>query len=431
MIKNILGTTGTRILNALINLVILVLLTNELGSEGFGTITLILVAITIIQLVVDLIAGSALIYYSSRTDIIKLLFPSYLWIGIVVAMAWGIFNMLNSYYPGIYELIVPLAYESDILILSLLNALMLTNYNLLLGKKRIKTYNYIFTIQIITLISVLIYMMYFANEVSIDAWITAVYFAYGIGMILSMIAVLYRLGETNLRGLPDVIKKVFYYGFVTQFANMFHIANKRIGLYFLKMFTGMSSVGIYGAGTQLTEGLRLIGQSISLVQFSEISNKQDKHFAVVVTIKLMKFSVILTTLAVIVLLVIPSDVYSMIFSTQFTDLKLVIIALSPGVIALSMNTIFSHYFSGIGRPMVSLWANIIGFIITITFAITLIPIFGYVGAAATASSSYISSVIYQYFLFRKETNTAFRDWLPDRNDYRDLVKIISDFKNKK
>ncbi len=64
MLKNILGTTGTRVLNAFVNLIILISLTRELGSEGFGVIMLILLAITIIQLFIDLIAGSALIYFT-------------------------------------------------------------------------------------------------------------------------------------------------------------------------------------------------------------------------------------------------------------------------------------------------------------------------------------------------------------------------------
>lgn len=430
MIKNILGTTGTRILNAIINLVILTLLTKQVGSEGFGVIVIILLAITIIQLLVDLIAGSPIIYFSSRTDLIKLIVPSYLWIGIVILLAWAIFTLLNNFFPNIYLLIVPLTYETDILILALLNALMLTNYNLLLGRKRIAIYNIIFTIQILTLVSVLVYIMFVIGDKTINAWVVALYFAYGIGAILSAIAVFSKLGNTNLTGTFAIIKKVFRFGFVTQIANVLHIANKRIGIYFLKMFTGLPAVGVYGAGTQLTEGLRLIGQSLSLVQFSEISNSQNSKFAVTLTIKLMKFSVILTTMAVVVLLIIPTSVYSLIFGSDFNDLKTVIIALSPGVIGLSINTIFSHYFGGIGRPIVSLWANAIGFIITISLATILIPMFGYLGAAITASASYISSVIYQYFLFRKETGTKFREWLPDKNDLKDARNIIKNLKQR-
>lgn len=430
MIKNILGTTGTRILNAIITLVILILLTNEIGSEGFGVITLILIAITIIQLLVDLIAGSAVIYFSSRTDLIKLLIPSYGWIGIVIMFSWLIFGILSNHFQGIYTLIVPSTYESDILFLALLNALMLTNYNLLLGKKRIAIYNIIFTIQILTLIVTLAIRLYIIADVSVHSWIFSVYCAYGIGFVLSFIAVINKLGSTKLKGTFIIMKQVFYFGFVTQIANILHIGNKRISFYFIKSFAGLPAVGIYGAGTQLTEGLKLIGQSISLVQFSEISNSQDKDFAVKITIKLMKFSVLLTTLAVMVLIFIPTSVYSFIFSSEFTNLKYIIIALSPGVIALSSNTIFSHYFSGLGRPIISLWANAIGFIFTISLAILLIPPFGIVGAACTASVSYISSVIYQYIIFKRDTGTLFRDWVIKKNDFYDFIRIIKNLKKK-
>lgn len=426
MIKNILGTSGTRILNALINLAILILLTREIGSEGFGTIMIILIAITIIQLLVDLVAGSAIIYFSSRTDLVKLLIPSYIWIGFVIALAWAIFSVLKIYAIDIYTIMVPDKYQTDILILALLNALMLTNYNLLLGKKRIGIYNIIFTVQVLTLFITLVYKIYVLKEVSIEAWIYSVYCSYSIGFILSIIAVSTKIGKLNLNGTFNLVKQVFYFGLVTQLANILHIANKRISFYFLKMLTGLSSVGVYGAGTQLTEGLKLIGQSISLVQFSEIANSKNTDYAINLTIKLMKFSVLLTSIAVIILLVIPTTLYGAIFGAEFTDLKYVIIALSPGVIALSSNTIFSHYFSGLGRPVISLWANGIGFVITLSLAFLLIPPFGYIGAAATASASYISSVIFQYFVFKRETGISIKKWMPNSTDLYDFKRIISD-----
>jgi|TARA_Y100000031_G_scaffold156707_1_gene212601 O-antigen/teichoic acid export membrane protein len=431
MVKNILSTTGTRILNALINLVILILLTREIGSEGFGVITIILIDITVIQLLVDLIAGSALIYFSSRTEIIKLLIPSYLWIIIIIGFAWVIFTFLTTFFPEFYALIVPARFEMDIIILALLNATMLTHYNLLLGKKRIGVYNIIFTVQILTLLITLLYRIFVLVDPSVESWIISLYFAYGVGVILSFIAVINKIGDISLTGTFVIIKKVFSFGLITQLANILHIGNKRISFYFVKMFTGLPAVGVYGAGTQLTEGVRILGQSISLVQFSEISNSNDKNYAVSLTIKLMKFSVLLTIMAVIILLIIPTEVYGLIFGADFTNIKYVIIALSPGVIALSSNTIFSHYFGGLGRPVISLWANGIGFIITIALAILLIPSFGYIGAAATASASYISSVIYQYIIFKKETGVKFRQWIPEKNDLTDFSKIIKNLAAKK
>ena len=424
MVKNILGTTGTRILNAFVNLIILISLTRELGSEGFGVIMLVLLAITIIQLFIDLIAGSSLIYFTPRTSVLKLLLPSYLWIAIIISLSYFLLGILSLHFQGLYSIIIPDGYEMDIIVLASLNALMLTNYNILLGSKRIGIYNIIFTIQVLALLLVLTGKLFYLNEG------TAVYYSYMLGYLLSLIAVLYKIRSFDLSGGIRLIVDVFKYGFTTQVANMLHMGNKRISLYFLNIFTGINAVGIYGAGTQLTEGLRLIGQSISLVQFSEISNSNSKEFAKIVTIKLMKFSVILTICALLILVIIPTSIYEYVFTSEFENLKIIIVALSPGVIALSINTIFSHYFSGLGRPIVSLWANAVGMIVTVVLAIVLIPKIGYVGAAITASFSYISTVIYQYRIFSKETNTTFQSWVPNGNDIKDLKNILQNFKRR-
>ena len=431
MIKNILGTTGTRILNAIINLAILIILTREIGSDGFGTIMLILIAVTIIQLFVDLIAGSSLIYFSSRTDLLKLLIPSYIWIAIVISLSYLVFRLLSVVFPELYTIVLPTGYEQDILVLATLNALMLANYNLLLGHKKIGRYNVIFTIQILTLFGVILYQIYILGIINVNSWITAAYSSYTIGFLLSAFSVMWKPGNVSMKGVFRVVRMVFVFGFITQLANMLHLGNKRIGFYFLNAFTGIRAVGVYGAGTQLTEGLRLIGQSISLVQFSEISNSKSKDFAKVVTIKLMKFSFVLTLLAVIILVAIPVDIYELVFGKEFDNLKLVIIALSPGVLALSINTIFSHYFGGLGRPVVSLWANGIGMMVTVIMAVILIPSLGYLGAAITASASYISTIIYQYLLFKKETGTVFNEWLPNKNDIHDIRQIMKDIRQKK
>ena len=102
MLKKILGTAGTRILNALFSLVMLLLITNEIGSEGLGTIGLILLDIAIIQLVVDLIGGSPIIYFASRTNVSKLVLPAYLWIIIVTALFFFFSKALQLFFPVAY-----------------------------------------------------------------------------------------------------------------------------------------------------------------------------------------------------------------------------------------------------------------------------------------------------------------------------------------
>jgi len=431
MLKKILGTALTRILNTVFNLIILLLITNKIGSEGLGIIGLVIIDITVIQLVVDMVAGSSIIYFASRTNIGKLIIPAYVWIGIVVLIFCLILTIFSVYFPGIYSTAIPIGYESHVLGLGLLSALMTTHYNLLLGKERIKTYNQIFTLQISVFLLVFLVKLLYFNELTPFSYFTAMYFAYTVAAIVSFISVIKNSGKLIISGWQKMTSKVIRYGIVTQVANILNIGNKRFSFYFVRYFLGFQPLGVYYAGIQLTEGLRIIGQSIALVQFSAISNTENKQYAKDLTIRLMKFSVLLTILAVTILIIIPEEIYRLLLSKDFTDVKPVIIALAPGVVALVSNNIFSHYFSGTGRPKVNMWSNVVGFIFTIILAFLLIPAFGIVGASITASVSYISTIVYQYFVFKNETKTKLIEWVPVKKDFTEFVILLKALKNKK
>ncbi len=424
MINKILGTTGTRMLNAAFNLLILIVLTRKLGSVGFGTISLIILAITILQLFIDLLAGSGIIYYTSRKPIPQLLFPAYGWILISASLYALIVWTVGQYFPEMLNMVIPEGFELHVLFLSILNALMLLHYNLLIGQTRIKRYNSIFVIQISVLLVSVILRFYLQNDNSVHAFIYSLYLSYGFGAFLSFAAISKYVKSINMHGWLHTSKAVFRYGFISQIANLLHIGNKRFSFYILRYFSGLPAVGIYGAGVQLTEGLRLIGQSISLVQFSSIAGQADTRYAVNLTVRLMKLSFIITLLALIILLIIPSDVYVTIFKKDFGDIKVLILALSPGLLALSINTIFSGYFAGVGRPKVSMIVNAIGFVVTLFAAGLIIPLYGYIGAAVAASLSYSTTVLAQYIIFKKETKTCLKDWLITKQDWFEMKNIV-------
>ncbi len=429
MVNKILGTAGTRILNAIINLAIILLISNYIGSEGYGVIGLVIVSVSIIQIFIDLLGGGTLIYFTSRKNHLSLLLVAYSWIVIVISV-FAIFLTATEYlFPNQYAEFIPRGQFTNVIILASVGAFMLTHYNILIGIGKIKQYNIAFTIQLLSLISTFLYLLFVADIHDFTSYINALTTSYIVGFLCSLIVFKYiaKGGELNTN---EVVREMINFGFVSQMANGFHILNKRISFYFINAFSGLSSLGVYNAGIQLSEGLKLIGQSISLVQFSEISKSRDKQYAVSITIKLMKLAVMLTFVALLVLLIMPVEVYEYLFTKEFDGIKLIIIAISPGVLALSANTIFSHYFSGLGNPKISLWANMIGFIFTIVFAIVLIPVFGLVGAAFTSSISYSSTVVYQYFIFKKQTGVLFRHWLPVKQDFSDFKEIISRLFNK-
>lgn len=390
-----------------------------------GVIGLIILDITIIQLVIDLVAGSTLIFFASRTNLGSLLIPAYLWISVVIVFFTLSFFLLNTFLPAsTIEIIVPGGYAKHILFLALISGFMVTHYNLLLGKKRIKTYNILFTIQISVMLLVFLYQLFTLNNTDVEAYLYGLYSGYSSAAVIGFFAVVYKADGLHLSGWQATTRKVLNYGMVTQLANILNIGNNRVSFYIIRYYLGLTTLGIYNAGIQLTEGLRVIGQSIAVVQFSTISNTNQPEYARVLTIRLMKLSVLLTCMALLVLIAIPEHVYSMLLTKNFSGVKPVVIALSPGVIALAINNIFSHYFSGMGNPKINLHAKITGLVFTLLLVFILIPAYGYIGAAITASVSYIATVIHQYIVFKKQTKTHFVEWIPVKNDFKELMLMV-------
>jgi len=420
--KNIISTTGTRILNAIFSLIILLLMTNFIGKQGLGAVGLIIVDVTVIQLLIDLLAGSALVYFASRESVSQLLIPSYIWILIIIALVFGLFSFIFQLFPSFHNVIIPNGFDLWILILALANGWMQTHYNLLIGLKRIKTYNLLFLLQITLFLAGFVWMLFVENQKTPDSYIKALFVSWLITGFLGLVS-LKKEWRFTFKGILPMMGKVMQYGIAAQAANVLHIGNKRLSFYFVKVINGLSPLGVLTAAVQLTEGLRIIGQSIALVQFSAISNSRDDEYARILTIKSMKFTLFVTLTALVILLLIPASVYGLVFSQSFMQVKSVIFALSPGVLALASNAIFSHYFSGTGQPKINFRANISGFIVTIILAVLLIRPFGIVGAAFVASGSYLTSAIHQYIIFRKQTRTPWSDWLIRSRDFSEFYKL--------
>jgi CBS domain containing-hemolysin-like protein len=79
MFGKIAGTLGSKMLLALMSFLVVTLTSNNLGSEGFGYISLIILGITMVQMVNNFVGGPALVYLIPRFSFLKLFVPSYLW----------------------------------------------------------------------------------------------------------------------------------------------------------------------------------------------------------------------------------------------------------------------------------------------------------------------------------------------------------------
>ncbi|HOW26183.1 MAG TPA: oligosaccharide flippase family protein [Bacteroidales bacterium] len=420
MFRQILGTTITRLINAFLTLGILLVNTHHLGKEGLGTIGLIVLGITLILLVSNYVGGGALVYLSSRHDWRHLLWPSYLWAVIVSACGAVLLQLFH---------LIPDGYTLDIMLLSLIQSWMTINMNLLVGKEKISLFNIISVLQMLLTAAVLVILIYLMHLYDVKAYVYSLYAGYLTGFLLSLVVMLPLVPLTRQKESQPVIRQIIRYGKFIQTANVLQLLNYRLGFYLIEIFTGRAALGIYNVGVQLSEGVWLIGKSVATVQYARISNTTDQDYAKRITLLLFKFTLALSLLITIALVLLPESAYGWIFGDDFAQVKKVILSLSAGILATAVSLMFSHYFSGMGMPRHNMIGSCIGLVLTLVSGLIFIPKFGIVAAALTASVSYLANLIYLMTVFIYKTNPDRKDFFIQKEDFRMLMSELKGKRN--
>jgi O-antigen/teichoic acid export membrane protein len=154
-----------------------------------------------------------------------------------------------------------------------------------------------------------------------------------------------------------------------------------------------------------------------MVQFSRLSNMNDQGEIVKLTIKFLKITVILTLIALLAIACLPVSFFEWLFTDEFGQVKEIILLMSPGLLFLSAQMIFSHYFSGTGVPKYNLYASLTGLAVTVPCTFIMIPVWGIIGAAISFSCTYTAIMLYQWFKFKKITGVNTRDLLLMKEDW--------------
>ena len=201
----------------------------------------------------------------------------------------------------------------------------------------------------------------------------------------------------------------------------------RILKFTVNYFFNKALLGVFSLGVQLSEGLWLISKSMATVQYARISNSSDAEYSKQLTIRFLKISFLATLIALIPLVLLPVNFYRFIFGHEFGNVRYVIIFMSIGIIAVSVNSMFSHFFSGTGKPYINTIGSSIGFVFTLILGLLLIPAYGIYGAALTASISYIASLLFQLIAFNRIAKTSFSEYIITKQDFNFIINEVKNY----
>ncbi len=429
MFKNILHTAVVRFLNAILTLVIAILSSRYLGAEAYGRIALFMLDLSVLMLIAETVAGSAIVYYLPRKQIGEILTVTYLWLALfmVVTIVAGI---ALTFFDTISGLILPEGLVVWLPILVLLYGISGIHSYVILAKEDVQKYNTLSMIQMLIFAGVLSCLIFGLNRTGAEVYIWSLTTSYTVSALLS---VLFVFGtEKNVRfGISQqTFNELWQFGSKAQLASFFHLVNRRFSFYFINGTLGKSVLGVYNLSLQLVEGVNIISNSISTVLFARLSNQNSSRYNTEITLQLLKIAVTLTSVVLLLIIALPASLFA-IFGKDFYGVQFTIMILSPGVIALSVNNILSHYFSGTGKPKHNTRASGAGLAFTIILVVPALKYYGLTGAAIVTSLAYFAAASYQLIVFVLITKIRISQLLPSKTDIDALSIVYKRFKQKK
>ncbi|MFA8449965.1 MAG: lipopolysaccharide biosynthesis protein [Bacteroidales bacterium] len=429
MIKKIFNTAGTKITYVLLNFLITIIAAKFLLEDNLAIIYLFSFSVTITQLISDTVSGSPTTYFTPKIKPWQIYIPGITWTFCSIIINFSLFRIL-SLFPRAYNACVPGNLEKEILICATLLSLCNLNYNFLLGQKKIKKYNLSFLIQIISLISLFAFFIFVLKIKNYYAYVFAFFLSYTITLLLTSAWCLPQLFKNKIKKPYKYMQEMLMYGWKTQLTNLIFLGNKKISLPIINDKLGKGPVAFLGAGNQIIEGLRIISQSIALIQYSEIINCNDSEKNKRITLSFIKIATVITLFGIFVLMLIPTSIYVWLLNDNFIEIKSVILSLSPGMLFFPTKVLLDHYFSGINKLKYNIIGTSIGFVIVIPMIYFLIPIFGFIGANLAVSFASLANAIFLFAIFYRMHKPKLIDIFPNKNDISLIKKKIADFKVK-
>jgi O-antigen/teichoic acid export membrane protein len=388
-------TRGAVAIALLLNLI---LVSHFLGSEVLGQLSLLILNMAIVHAVSEVYTGASLVYFIPRFSFSTLYQRGLLWILICVVILCSVFYFTSPQIQNLWP---------HLLVLTFISAIHNFHTFLLLGKENIKGYNVIVFFQPIASVLTLCGCLFLFQIRDIHASLYALYVSFG-GSVLISSWFIFRLTYVNAAKQSPAWSEVLQRGFVNQVANLAHLLSNRYNYYILAGL-GLGVLGVYSSGTSLIESVWTVSAALSPLVLSKVANSVDAEAEAKMTWRLAKLSFVLSLLAMIVILFIPGSLFSQVLGKDFSQVKHIMILLSPGVLALSFSSVLSHYYGGLGQQRVLLSANIAGLIITLVFSYFLISVWGLAGACVTASLAYFMQCLMLTRTFMKGQGISMKD----------------------
>lgn len=412
MFKKVSSTFFIKIIIAVLNLAIVIILSRSIGASGKGEASIIVTSIAMVLLACNMIGGSSLVYFVPRYNTFLLF---------LISNLWSVLICITAYITLQFVPLIPQQFITSVIILSLINSFLATNLSILLGKEKIMSFNYVSLLQTVINLVVLWLLVKSFNQVNIESYINSLYIAMGICLVTSTLLVTRYFTTISFENSKNILFELIKIGTTNQAGHILKFMTFRFSYYILSNYSGDALLGVYSNGISLIESLLLISNSFAAVLYPKVANSLNIKYSQTLTLQMTKISIIICVFALIPLMILPSEFWMWLFGREFNGVHQVIIILAPGIIFYNIALIIGHYFSGTGKYRVNTISSLIGFITTVLLSVIVIPNYGIWQAGIISTISYLVTAIFVMIAFAKEAKINMVQLMPSMTDFKWLV----------
>ncbi|MCP5062687.1 MAG: oligosaccharide flippase family protein [Ignavibacteriae bacterium] len=418
--NNLVHTIVTKVPISILTLLSIVFLTRALGPEGNGIYSYIMTNVSLAVMVLGFNISTPLLYFGANKEIeLKKLKAIGLVIVVFSTFVYSlIFLFFKLFYPSGLNFFLPSVNIEIYLIVFLLLSYLFTMSSVLFDSLLKgsflfkKANNYQIVVQTINTLSYALMLYLFVQRNKSTSFEILFYWI----LITQAIATLYlavkffsNLGfGINFKNIKGDFNKFMKYASQIYLNTISSFINKRIDIWFVEFYKGVSMLGIYSLATSVTNFMLQFLNPANQVLMTHFSKKNENN------LNFALFTRLLTTIAIVLaicIFVFSDYVIPILFGTKFESSIEIIKILSVAVVFSYLRNMYSSFNNAHNKVKLNIYGNFIGLIFTLVLDILLIPKYGIVGAAYASLTAYLASYIFIFITVLKQIDDPFHNCL--------------------
>jgi O-antigen/teichoic acid export membrane protein len=421
LVRSATFTLASRLFVFGLSLVAGVILARTLGPYGRGIYALALVAPSALTLVANLGISQALTYHLARkTYRVEQLIGQAIALavilgGVAALLLVAIMAVAGKWIlPGVALNLVLIAAASIPLALFFYFSLSFEQ-----GLEKFIGFNALYLVNAAALVLLLIPLFLSRGNVTfaVTAWSLSWIPTAAVGLFLFS-----RAGRLNIRLDLQVAKPLLRFGIVGYLGFMTNYLNFRLDTFLVNIFANPTQVGFYAVAVGLAEIIWYVSSAAATVLAPRVASA-DAATSEITTGRVSRVVFATSLLGALALAVVAPLLIRILFGSVFSPSVAAVWLLLPGIVTLSVSRVLASYLLGRNRLKVDFFASLAGLAMTLVLDLTLIPRYGFAGAAIASSVAYTTTMLVNMAWVVRNSHLTVRSLLvPTWADMRSLLQ---------